>query len=274
MAPRGDTRAQNVPIELELVMRRCLEKDPRARYPSVEVLAAALEVAEVKALEGASRSRTGPHRAPMPPPLPLPPLPRLATGVSGRLPPPPLSRPPPVLHPTSMSKWLFGRLRTSRWAWLMATVATVATVTAAASFTIGAITSRHGHSASEDGPGAAEPQRDTEGRATSPGLGEGPVIDPPAAVVLEGPTAPSGAPTTPAPEVNSAQPTPRPGEGSSLPKIAADGAPHAPKATFKAKVGARAPRGSLGGAASSASPPPPQPPAPASEEGYKDDPDE
>jgi eukaryotic-like serine/threonine-protein kinase len=36
-----------VPIELELVMRRCLEKDPRARFPSVQAMVAALDEAEL-----------------------------------------------------------------------------------------------------------------------------------------------------------------------------------------------------------------------------------
>jgi serine/threonine-protein kinase len=36
-----------VPIELELVMRRCLEKDPKSRYPSVQALVDALDAAEL-----------------------------------------------------------------------------------------------------------------------------------------------------------------------------------------------------------------------------------
>lgn len=46
---REVTLAANVPIELELVMRRCLEKDPRARYPSVQALLFAIDEAEAQA---------------------------------------------------------------------------------------------------------------------------------------------------------------------------------------------------------------------------------
>jgi len=47
----------NLPIEVELVMRRCLEKDPRARYPSVQALLAALDEAEAATRRDPSQRR-------------------------------------------------------------------------------------------------------------------------------------------------------------------------------------------------------------------------
>jgi serine/threonine-protein kinase len=44
----GEVNPENtVPMELELVMRRCLEKDPRARFSSVQAMVAALDEAEL-----------------------------------------------------------------------------------------------------------------------------------------------------------------------------------------------------------------------------------
>lgn len=47
----------NLPIEVELVMRRCLEKDPRARYPSVQSFLSALDEAEAATRRDPSQRR-------------------------------------------------------------------------------------------------------------------------------------------------------------------------------------------------------------------------
>jgi serine/threonine-protein kinase len=73
---REVTPDANLPIEVELVMRRCLEKDPRARYPSVQALLFALDEAE-----SATRRDPGPRRA------------TLQAALSGTLPLPPPTAP-------------------------------------------------------------------------------------------------------------------------------------------------------------------------------------
>jgi eukaryotic-like serine/threonine-protein kinase len=74
-----------VPIEVEHVIRRCLEKEPRARFASAEAVARALDTAELEALQrpAAARTPTAPSipiapaaRHPTPAtPLPLTPTP-------------------------------------------------------------------------------------------------------------------------------------------------------------------------------------------------------
>ena len=86
---REVTPTANVPIELELVMRRCLEKDPRARYASVQALLFALDEAEAQAhghpAQRLATQSLPAYRSATPPP---PPPPSIASVLP---PPPPLS---------------------------------------------------------------------------------------------------------------------------------------------------------------------------------------
>ena len=135
------TSGRVAPIELELAMRQCLEKDPGARYASVDAMLAALDDAERKVRGEASPPSTAPDRAPTPPPLPRRRRPVTATIRRTRPPSPP--HVPPVLHPAPMPKWLLGRLRASKGAWLPAAGVMAATTAVAATLTVGALALWH-----------------------------------------------------------------------------------------------------------------------------------
>lgn len=77
----------NVPMELELVMRRCLEKDPRARYASVQALLFALDEAEAHARGRPARRLATQQLPAMRSATPPPPPPAIAPVLP---PPPPL----------------------------------------------------------------------------------------------------------------------------------------------------------------------------------------
>jgi len=150
---RDVTTSRDVPNQLEQVVRRCLEKDPSARYATVELLRQALDEAELRALTGAPRPRAPPPREPTPPPLPRisRPLPMPVTApvaVTETAPvtvparPPTAQHVPPVLYPTPLPTLMLAQLRRS-WGWrtvlaVTVVVVTVATMTAAASVTVGA----------------------------------------------------------------------------------------------------------------------------------------
>lgn len=112
---REVTPQANVPIELELVMRRCLEKDPRARYASVQALLFALDEAEAQAHGHPAPRRATPRlatqtipaiRSATPPP---PPPPSIASVLP---PPPPLLEGAPLLPRTPTA--IFAAVREPR----------------------------------------------------------------------------------------------------------------------------------------------------------------
>lgn len=106
---REVTPQANVPIELELVMRRCLEKDPRARYASVQSLLFALDEAEAQAHGHPAPRHSTPRLATQTIPAirsatPPPPPPPSIASVLPPLPPPPLleAAPPAPRTPTAI----------------------------------------------------------------------------------------------------------------------------------------------------------------------------
>lgn len=107
-----------VPAAVELVVRQCLEKNPRARYPSVGALVTALDQAEATAS----------------PPLRRP-GPAVATQIRS-ISPPSLS---PVPQPTALVTRALARGCTSRWEWLAAAAAIAAIAVAATTITLGSV---------------------------------------------------------------------------------------------------------------------------------------
>ena len=101
-----------VPAALELVVRRCLEKNPQARYASVGALVSALDQAEAE--ETASRADSTPSPSPIR-------MPGHAAATRVR----------------SISPRARARVCTSQWAWVAAAAAIAATAVAATAISLG-----------------------------------------------------------------------------------------------------------------------------------------